>query len=65
MKPTAIPKRRPAETVAGTVGTAVALLLAVLHAYAHFDLDPAVMPYVSVVVGWVAALVTWIKVRST
>lgn len=57
-------QRRPAETAAGTVGSAVGLVLVILHVYADVDLDPALQPYVPVVVGWIAALVTWLKVRS-
>jgi hypothetical protein len=57
-------KARPAEVTAGGVGTGAGLLLALLHAYAHFDLDPSVTPYVPVLVGWIAGLVTYLKLRT-
>jgi hypothetical protein len=57
-------RSRPAEITAGGVGTGAGLLLALLHAYAHFDLDPSITPYVPIVLGWTAGLVTWLKVRA-
>lgn len=56
--------KRPAETIAGSVGTAVGLIFAVLHTYGHWDLDASLQPYVPVVVGWIAASVTWFVARS-
>ncbi len=65
MKPVTIHQRRPAETTAGVVGTVVGLLFAILHAYANWTLNPEVQPFVPILIGYIAALVTWLKVRGT
>jgi hypothetical protein len=38
-------------------------VLAVLQSL-HIALDPALTPYVPIAVGWIAGVVTWLKLRA-
>jgi len=55
---------RPAEIAAGGVGTVVTFILAILKVQFGFELHEELQPYLPFVVGWIAAGVTWLKLRS-
>lgn len=54
---------RPSETITGIVGSIVAAVVGILTAYG-VDVPPAVSAGAIVIVGWIAAGVTWFISRK-